>query len=57
VVLRLIDLSGGGPSMRRKYREEQRSKPRVNAHMEIDLARSEWRSEPEWRLLLRRPSS
>jgi hypothetical protein len=53
VVLRLIDLAGGGPAIRRAYREEQGAA--APSAPDIDLARSEWHSEePEWRRPLRR---
>jgi hypothetical protein len=44
IALRVIDLFGGGPRIRRAYREEQAAKSYEGDHPEIDLARNEWRS-------------
>ncbi len=46
IVPRLIDLFGGGPAIRREFRQKQRTKTYPDVHADIDLARNEWRSEP-----------
>jgi hypothetical protein len=54
-ITRLIDLFGGGPAIRREYRESLRTNAPPRTTADIDLAPAEWtREEPDWRRRLRR---
>jgi hypothetical protein len=54
-ITRLIDLFGGGPAIRRQYRESLRANDVPRTTADIDLAPREWsRAEPDWLQRLRR---
>jgi hypothetical protein len=56
VITRLIDLLGGGPAIRREYRDSLRANDVPRTMADIDLTPQEWRrEEPDWLQRLRRP--
>ena len=54
-ITRLIDLFGGGPAIRRQYRESQHANDAPRTTADIDLSPREWsRVGPDWHQRLRR---